>query len=170
MKYFSKISFIILFIFLYSGKVYSDGKIVYINLETVLQESNYGKKIIEQLNIVNLNNLDSLKKIESNLSSQEDEIKKKQKIISKDEYSKELNKLKLNIKKYRDQKNSMVSEFNKLKQDQLDIFFNKINPYVQKYMDNNSISILLDSKKIYIGRSENDVTKDIIDLINNKLK
>ena len=170
MKYFSKISFIILFIFLYSGKVYSDGKIVYINLETVLQESNYGKKIIEQLNIVNLNNLDSLKKIESNLSSQEDEIKKKQNIISKDEYSKELNKLKLNIKKYRDQKNSMVSEFNKLKQDQLDIFFNKINPYVQKYMDNNSISILLDSKKIYIGRSENDVTKDIIDLINNKLK
>ena len=170
MKYFSKISFIILFIFLYSGKVYSDGKIVYINLETVLQESNYGKKIIEQLNIVNLNNLDSLKKIESNLSSQEDEIKKKQNIISKDEYSKELNKLKLNIKKYRDQKNSMVSEFNKLKQDQLDIFFNKINPYVQKYMDNNSISILLDSKKIYIGRSENDVTKDIINLINNKLK
>ena len=64
----------------------------------------------------------------------------------------------------------MVSEFNQLKTDQLDIFFNKINPYVQKYMDNNSISILLDSKKIYIGRSENDVTKDIIDLINNKLK
>ena len=64
----------------------------------------------------------------------------------------------------------MVSEFNKLKKDQLDIFFNKINPYVQKYMDNNSISILLDSKKIYIGRSEKDITKDIIDLINNKLK
>ena len=170
MKYFSKISFIILIIFFYVGKAYSDSKIAYINLEIVLQDSNYGKKIIEQLNTVNLNNLDSLKKIESNLSSQEDEIKKKQNIISKDEYNKELNKLKLNIKKYRDQKNAMVSEFNQLKTDQLDIFFNKINPYVQKYMDNNSISILLDSKKIYIGRSENDVTKDIIDLINNKLK
>ena len=170
MKFFSKISFIILFIFLYSDKVYSEDKIAYINLEIVLQDSNYGKKIIEQLNTVNLSNLDSLKKIEGNLSSQEDEIKKKQNIISKDEYSKELNKLKLNIKKYRDQKNLMVSEFNKLKKDQLDIFFNKINPYVQKYMDNNSISILLDSKKIYIGSSEKDVTKDIIDLINNKLK
>ena len=170
MKYFSKISFIILIIFFYVGKVYSDSKIAYINLEIVLQDSNYGKKIIEQLNTVNLNNLDSLKKIESNLSSQEDEIKKKQNITSKDEYNKELNKLKLNIKKYRDQKNKMVSEFNQLKKDQLDIFFNKINPYIQKYMDNNSISILLDSKKIYIGRSENDVTKDIIDLINNKLK
>lgn len=170
MKYFSKISFIILIIFFNEGKVYSDSKIAYINLEIVLQDSNYGKKIIEQLNTVNLNNLDSLKKLESNLSSQEDEIKKKQNIISKDEYSKELNKLKLNIKKYRDQKNAMVSEFNQLKKDQLDIFFNKINPYIQKYMDNNSISILLDSKKIYIGRSDNDVTKDIIDLINNKLK
>ena len=170
MKYFPKISFIILFIFFYAGKAYSEDKIAYINLEKVLQDSNYGKKIIEQLNTVNLSNLDSLKKIEGNLSSQEDEIKKKQNIISKDEYSKELNKLKLNIKKYRDQKNLMVSEFNKLKKDQLDIFFNKINPYVQKYMDNNSISILLDSKKIYIGSSEKDVTKDIIDLINNKLK
>ena len=169
MKFFSKISFIILFIFLYSDKVYSEDKIAYINLEIVLQDSNYGKKIIEQLNTVNLSNLDSLKKIEGNLSSQEDEIKKKQNIISEDEYSKELNKLKLNIKKYRDQKNLMVSEFNKLKKDQLDIFFKKINPYVQKYMDNNSISILLDSKKIYIGKSENDVTKDIIDLINNEL-
>ena len=79
MKYFSKISFIILIIFFYVGKVYSDSKVAYINLEIVLQDSNYGKKIIEQLNTVNLNNLDSLKKIESNLSSQEDEIKKKTK-------------------------------------------------------------------------------------------
>ena len=129
MKCFLKVFFAILFIFLNVGKSYSEDKIAYINLETVLQDSTYGKKIIEELNKVNSININSLKKLEDELKLQE----------------------------------------NKLKKDQLDIFFNKINPYVQKYMDNNSISILLDSKKIYIGKSENDLTKDIINLINQEL-
>ena len=169
MKCFLKVFFAILFIFLNVGKSYSEDKIAYINLETVLQDSTYGKKIIEELNKVNSININSLKKLEDELKLQEDKIKKKQNIISKEQYTKEINDLKENIKKYRDQKDKMVNEFNKLKKDQLDIFFNKINPYVQKYMDNNSISILLDSKKIYIGKSENDLTKDIINLINQEL-
>ena len=169
MKCSLKIFFVLLFFLLNVGKSYSEDKISYINLELVLQDSIYGKKIIEQLNTVNTSNIASLKNLESDLKLQEEEIKKKQNIISKDEYNKEINNLKANIKKYRDQKDKMVNEFNKLKKDQLDIFFNKINPYVQKYMDNNSISILLDSKKIYIGKSENDLTKDIIDLINKEL-
>ena len=169
MKCFLKIFLVFLFFFFNVGKSYSEDKISYINLEMVLQDSIYGKKIIKQLNTVNASNITSLKNLESDLKLQEDEIKKKQNIISKDEYNKEINNLKVNIKKYREQKDKMVSEFNKLKKDQLDNFFNKINPYVQKYMENNSISILLDSKNIYIGKSENDLTKDIIDLINQEL-
>ena len=169
MKCFLKIFLVFLFFFLNVGKSYSEDKISYINLELVLQDSIYGKKIIEQLNTVNTSNIASLKNLESDLKLQEEEIKKKQNIISKDDFNKEINNLKVNIKKYREQKDKMVSEFNKLKKDQLDNFFNKINPYVQKYMENNSISILLDSKNIYIGKSENDLTKDIIDLINQEL-
>ena len=169
MRCFLKIFFVLLFVFFNIAKSYSEDKISYINLEMVLQDSIYGKKIIEQLNTVNSSNITSLKNLESDLKLQEDEIKKKQNVISKDEYNKEINKLKANIKNYRDQKDKMVNEFNKLKKDQLDNFFKTINPYVQKYMDNNSISILLDSKKIYIGKVENDSTKDIIDLINKEL-
>ena len=90
MKCFLKIFLVFLFFFLNVGKSYSEDKISYINLEMVLQDSIYGKKIIKQLNTVNASNITSLKNLESDLKLQEDEIKKKQNIISKDEYNKEI--------------------------------------------------------------------------------
>jgi len=43
----------------------------------------------------------------------------------------------------------------------------KINPIIQSYMEKNSIEILLDSKYIYIGSANSDLTQIITEKLNN---
>ena len=49
-------------------------------------------------------------------------------------------------------------------------FLKQINPIIQEYMKTNSIDIVLDKKQIFIGSSKNDITQDILDLVNKKFK
>tara|TARA_A100001035_G_scaffold273339_1_gene263729 strand:- start:536 stop:1045 length:510 start_codon:yes stop_codon:yes gene_type:complete len=163
---------IVLIFFLFNQQInaHSEEKIAYINLEDVIQNTVYGKKILKKLNIENEKNISNLKIFENELQSIESAIKKKQNIITQEEYDSEINKLKIKIKNYNNEKNQLVNKFKQLKSEELNIFFNDINPHIEQFMRNNSISILLDSKKIYIGKSESDITSEIIDLINIKFK
>ena len=47
--------------------------------------------------------------------------------------------------------------------------FTKINPIIQDYMKKNSINILLESKNVFIGKKNLDITDDIIKEVNIKL-
>ena len=64
----------------------------------------------------------------------------------------------------------MVINFNKIKQSELNNLFEKINPIIQNYMNENSIGILLNSKNIFMGRKEIDLTQQLIKEIDNKIK
>ena len=37
-------------------------------------------------------------------------------------------------------------------------------------MEKNSIDIVIDKKNIFIAKSEYDITKDILEIVNNKIK
>ena len=64
----------------------------------------------------------------------------------------------------------MVKNFNNIKKKELKILFDRINPIVQNYMDKNSIDIIFNSKNIYIGNKKSDLTKVLIEEINNNVK
>ena len=57
----------------------------------------------------------------------------------------------------------------KQKKKELQVFFEKINPIVQNYMNINSIEMLFNSKNIFMGNKNSDLTKQLIDEINNKI-
>ena len=63
----------------------------------------------------------------------------------------------------------MVNELKKTRQESISNFFVKVSPIIQSYMEENSISILLDRKNVFIGRINSDITKEIIERINNQL-
>ena len=64
----------------------------------------------------------------------------------------------------------MVNNLNKLKNDELNILFQKINPIIQEYMDKKSIEILLDRKSVFIGKVTSDITSEIIEQLNKKFE
>ena len=52
----------------------------------------------------------------------------------------------------------------------MSLFFEKISPIVQDFMNQNNIEILLDRKNIFIGKANSDITSDIILLVNKNFK
>ena len=72
------------------------------------------------------------------------------------------------VEKYRIEKDELIKNFQKIKKTKLDDFINKINPIIQKYMNENSIDIVLEKKQIFIGNINKDISNDIIKLIEKK--
>ena len=55
-----------------------------------------------------------------------------------------------------------------VKNNELQKLFKIINPIIQEYMSQNSIEILFNSKNIFFGNKNSDLTQELIDAINNK--
>ena len=49
-------------------------------------------------------------------------------------------------------------------------FINLINPIIEKYMTDNSIYMLIDKKNVFIANNNYDITKKLIELIDNQIK
>ena len=169
MCFLRKSIFFVLFFLISTNIVYSNEKVFFIDLDLIIQKTNYGKKILENLNKINEENIAKLKIKENELRSSEEEIKKKQNIISQEEFNKELSILKNKIKIFNSDKENMVNEFKKIRQENISNFFQKINPIIQSYLDQNSINILLDRKNVFMGNINSDITNEIIKIINNQL-
>ena len=45
-----------------------------------------------------------------------------------------------------------------------------INPIISKYVEKNSINLVLDKNNILIGKKSYDITEDILELVNTNIK
>ncbi len=160
---------IIFFVFFFTNS-HATNKVVFIDIDYLINNSSIGKKIINKLENEDKKNVDILKKKEKLLKKNEEEIKKKQNIISSEELQKEINLLKKKISEFKSEKNKMVNLFSKLKNDEINKILLEFNKIIQEYMAKNSIDIVFDKKNIYIGNGSIDITQNILKEIENKLK
>ena len=168
----NKIKFYILILITYLFSInlcLSEDKIAFIDLDLVLKKSKIGQSYLVKINKKNEENIKNLKSKENELKKIEDDIKKKQNILSKEELDKEIFLLKEKIKKFRSDKDKIVLEFNNMKKENLNNFFDQINPIIQSYMDENSIDILIERKNIFMGKKNSDITNTIVKKIDSKL-
>ena len=147
----------------------SEDKIAFIDLDLVLKKSKIGQSYLVKINKKNEENIKNLKSKEDVLKKIEDGIKKKQNILSKEELDKEIFSLQEKIKKFRSDKDKIILEFNNMKKENLNNFFNQINPIIQSFMDENSIDILIERKNIFMGKKNSDITETIVKKIDSKL-
>ena len=124
--------------------------------------------MLDKISNLDKQNIKKLKSFEKQIKEKQEEIKLKKNIISENEIDKEINQLKVKINDYKIKKDKMVKDFNEIKKKELKIFFDKINPVVQNYMNEKSIDILFNSNHIFMGNKNSDLTKQLIDEINNK--
>lgn len=166
-----KFKLILLVIFFNSISSLSNANnIAYVNLDNILQNSNLGKKTLIRIDQKKNIEQKKINEREDNIKLLELEIKNKQNIISQDEFNKELSKLKKRINDFQLYKKQVYNNFEKLKNDEIIIFFNQINPYVQDYLSKNSIDILFNNKNIVIGKDSLDITDKLINIINKSIK
>ena len=148
----------------------SSEKTVFIDIDFVLNNSYLGKSIYQELEKINKNNIKKLDLKKENIKKKKDMINKTKNITSKEKLEKDIILFNQELEVYRVEKDKIFDQFKKKKQQDLENFLKQINPIIQDYMKTNSIDIVLDKKQIFIGNSKNDITQDILDLINKKFK
>ena len=153
----------------FSLDVYSDDKIFYFDMDKILNESNQGKQIIKELDAINKKNITQFKSKEDELKKIEQNISKVKNIITKDDLSDKINGLKKKISFYNLDKEKKIKDFEKKKNQELKNFLIQITPIIEKFMEANSINIILDKKNIFIANSKYDITTQIIKLIDEKI-
>lgn len=164
--------FFIYFFLLFSiiSNSYSDDKIKFIDLDSMLEKTTIGKNIINDLNILNNNNLESLKPKEDIIKNKQNEINIQKNIISNDELKIKIDEYQKQVRDFQNERKQLVDNFNKQKQEKINDFFNQVTPIINDYMKEKDLSIIFDKKNIFIAKSDSNITTDIINLINDKFK
>ncbi len=63
-----------------------------------------------------------------------------------------------------------MGNFNSEKKNKLDEFFKMIIPEIEKYIDEKDITLVFDKKNIFIANKKNNITDEIVKIVDEKLK
>ena len=95
---------------------------------------------------------------------------KSKNLLSEEELNNKIMSLRKEAKTFEQKKIKTINEINKKRATELNNFLQRIKPVVEEYMKENSISMIIDKKNLFMAKNENDITKDILDLVNKKIK
>ena len=168
MHYIKFLTIIIVFFLLQSSNLLAE-KIVYLNMEKIMKTSKAGKSIIKKINETNEENLKKFKKIEENLKKDEQDLIAKKNILNEEEFKKKFDLLKKKINDYKILRQNSIQDITNKRRNASSEFFKKINPILGKYATDNDINFILQKKNIIMGKTELDITDDILKIIDKEV-
>ena len=156
--------------FLSTNNINAQDNIAFIDLNIVFDNSNAGKKINKQVNDKRKKNSKNFNELKKKFDSDRDKLIAQKNVISPEEYEKKLIELDSNLKKYNLKINKENNELNQYQIKARKKFFDSIRPILENYAKENSIDVILKKENILIGKTTLDISKDILDLFNKKIK
>ena len=144
--------------------------IVYLDLDNIVNNTKAGKLILTKLEESKKNNLLKFENKEKELKKIENQIKKQKNIISEDEFKKKLIEFRKEVSNFRKDRQQVINEFNQERKLEFEEFFKKITPIIENYVSEKNIDIVLDKKNIFVGSKKKNITGEIIEIINKKIK
>ena len=115
-------------------------------------------------------NIEKFKKKEIELRNAEQDIIKKKNILSKEEFDVKARALNEQMKEYNIMREKTFSEFEENKKKKLNQFLENITPLIENFVKENSISIVLNQKNLFIASKNFDITDQIIQIVNENIK
>lgn len=160
----------LLFLTFFNTIAISQEKIVFFDIDNILNNSIAGKKILHYLDEINKNNISNLKKNELEIKNSEKKLLSKKNLINEEEFNNEIKLIETKIREFKLLKQNLTSEFIKKKENEILKFINLVNPIIEKYMKENNIGLVLDKKNVFIAKSNYDITSILLDIINKEIK
>ena len=161
---------ILVVLFINTSVVFGEEKIVYLNLDKIVTNTNAGKAIISNLEKSKKKALSKFEKKGKELKKIESDINKQKNILSEDELKNKLVKFRKEITTYQNERQKVINDFNKKKIEEFNNFFKKITPIIQSYVSDKNIDMVLDRKNVFVASKKKDITNEIIKLIDSKIK
>ena len=149
---------------------HSSEKIVYLDVEKIMQDSIAGKSIISQIKKKREVSISKFKKKEKEIFNKEKKLISQKNVLSKEEFESKIKELRSDISNYQKERNKTSNDIAKLRIKASTSLIKKLTPILEDYSKKNSIRIIVQKKNIVMGRKEDDITKDILELVNQKVK
>ena len=165
-----KIIIFLLIFFLKINYSFADNKIAFIDVNFILTKSLVGQNINNYISEIQIENIKKFNEQEQILSDKEKKIIAQKNILEKTKFEYEVKLLNEEINKYRTERKKISTELNKKKINYTKEVLNHLNPIITNFVEKNSISIVLPKKNIIVGKKELDITSDILNILNDKIK
>ena len=162
--------YLLFFFLIFDTNSFAEEKIFYLDVNFLLSESEAGKHINNELQIINNKNIEEFKKIENSIKTEEEKLLKQKNILKEEEFNNKANKLREKYKSYQELKNTKNNDLKILGDKAGNQILKIINEILSEYSTKNKISLIMKKKNIVIGKTELDITKNILGLLNAKIK
>ena len=142
----------------------------YVDFKYILNQSTAGKKAQSLLKSKLDQGLKKLSEQEKGILKEEKQLISQKKLIKPDEYKNKVDSLRskvLNLKNERDKLLKTVSQQRLKARNEL---LKNLNPIISEYMQEKQIRMVVDKKSILLADQNLDITKQIIERLNKKLK
>ena len=162
--------FIVFFFFISFNSLIMADTPHYLDFKYILNSSVAGKKAQNYLKSSLDNGLKSISGKEKKLIEEEKKIISQKKVISQEEYKKKVSDLRKKVLSLQKERNTLLESVAKNRAKAKEILLKNLNPIVKDYMNEKKIRMVVDKKNILLADDKLDITKDIMGLLNNKLK
>ena len=160
--------FLILFICI-EQKLFADAT-YFIDFKYILNQSDAGKKAQDQLKKKLENGIQKLEKNRKDLQNEEKKLIQQKKIVSPEEYKKKVTELRNKVNNLTKERNSLLENVASQRTKARSELLRNLNPIVEIFMKEKNIKMIIDKKSVLLADASLDVTKEIIKILNSKLK
>ena len=168
MKYLVKF-FVVTFFLLICTNTFADQKIVVLDMTYALNQSTAGKGAQEYLKKTFDDNVKEFSGKEKGLKEEEKDLLAKKNILSKEEYGKKMNSLRKKNIDYQTERRTAIDKITMQRAEARESLLKKLKPILESYINENSVSLVVDKKYILGGGTESDITKVIVEKLNKDL-
>lgn len=166
---FKKITFLFLIIFSSQSYVSADTP-YFLDFKLILNKSDAGKKAQDFLKNKLEKGIKSIQQKEKKIAEEEKKIIQQKKIISAEEYKKKVTELRSKVANLQKERNKILNSIAEKRKKARDELLKNLNPIIKEYMVEKQIRMVLDKKELILADENLDITKDIIERLNKKLK
>ena len=156
-----KVCFYLFFLIFFSLEGKSETKVAFIQMDYLMNKSLAGKSLIEQLNKIDKKNSIDLKQIKEKLEKN---------ILSSDEYNNKVTALNKKFESFQSDARAKVQKMKSLRDNGLQKIMNELNIILSEYSKKNELTFIIDQKNIIIGKTNLNITNEILKLLDQKLK
>jgi len=168
MKYLVKF-IVITFLVFGINNSFAEEKIIYIDMDRIVNKSKAGVFISNELRKIHQKNMENFQNTEDKLRKEEADLLSKKNVMNKEEFQEKIKLLRERAKKFQSERGKRLEEIRKIRTNATKTILETLQPLIAEYSDKNNISIVIDKKNVIIGKTDLDITELMISKLNKKL-
>ena len=142
----------------------------YLDFKYILNESVAGKKAQNALKSKLDKGFKSLKDKEKKLQDEEKKIIEQKKLIKPDEYKSKVDDLRKSVSNLQKERNKLLQDVSSQRSKARTTLLKSLNPIIKEYMQEKQIRMVVDKKSLLLADENLNITKEILDRLNKKIK